>query len=528
MRRIAIYDATLRDGAQGEGVSFSPMDKLRFAEQLDALGIDYIEGGFPGSNPKDREFFRAVRDLPLKHIKIAAFGSTRRPSNSAANDPGLNNMIAAKPDAATIFGKTWKLHVTDVLRVKPGRNLRMIEDSVALLKNAGLEVIYDAEHFFDGYKDDPSYAVTTLYAAQAGGADVLVLCDTNGGTVTTDITRIIEEIKEQLSIPLGIHSHNDIGMAVASSVAAVETGALHVQGTINGYGERCGNADLCSIIPTLELKLGLRTIGRAKLRRLTEFSRWVSETANIAPDATQPYVGVSAFAHKGGMHIDAVKKNERTFEHIEPKSVGNERRILISELAGRSAIVDKAKAYAKAAGKDTAEIQGLFRQLREMEHEGYQFEGAEASFDLLIMKAFKKHRELFHRAGFRVITERRESGLIITEATIKVSIGDQVVHTAAEGDGPVNALDTALRKALAEAYPEIRKIHLVDYKVRVLDASEGTAAKVRVLIQSTDGRQVWGTVGVSENVIEASWKALVDSVEYGLLYRKFHRRRRRT
>ena len=516
MRRIQVYDSTLRDGAQGEGISFSTEDKLRIAAKLDELGIDYIEGGFPGANPKDREFFRRIRETPLSKSKITAFGSTRRGGVAPEDDPGLKGLVEAGVSVATVFGKSWDLHVDDVLRVTKDENLKMIEESVAFLKAQGLEVIYDAEHFFDGYQADPDYALATLQAAHAGGPDCIVLCDTNGGSLPFSVTEAIERVRGTLTCPLGIHVHNDAGMAVANSVLAVQMGVDQVQGTINGYGERCGNANLCSVIPTIRLKLGLECLD-GHLDGLTEASRFVSELANLSHNEHQPYVGNSAFAHKGGMHVDAVRKNPRSFEHVEPELTGNVRRFLISELSGRSTILAKAEKYNPDLKKDTPEVNQLRDVLEDLEHQGYLFEGAEGSFELLLMRTFGKYQELFHRVGFRVIIEKREDGTLLSEATIKVRLHDEEVHTAAEGDGPVNALDNALRKALTEWYPDIAAIDLTDYKVRVIDEKAGTASKVRVLIESSDGHTSWGTVGVSENLVEASWQALVESIEYGLL-----------
>ena len=520
MDRVKIYDATLRDGAQGEGISLSVEDKLLIARRLDEVGIDYIEGGFPGSNPKDREFFALMRQSPLKHSRLVAFGSTRRAKVKAEDDPGLRELVAAGVQTATIFGKSWDLHARDVLKTSLKNNVDMIEESVAFLKAAGLEVVYDAEHFFDGYKDNADYAISTLAAAERGGADWLVLCDTNGGTLTWEVEEIVRDVCGKVTLPLGIHAHNDGGLGVENSLAAVQLGATQVQGTINGYGERCGNANLCSIIPAIELKMHKHCLPEGSLAKLTEMSLYVAEIANQSHDPRQPFVGSSAFAHKGGMHIDAVEKEPRTYEHIRPALVGNTRRLLLSELAGRTLLLDKAREYDETLSKDSPEIQCLFEELRRRELQGYLFEGAEASFELLLMKAFKKHKDLFHRVGFRIIVDRKPEGGVVSEATIRIGLGDKHVHTAAEGNGPVDALDAALRKALEEFYPEIRSIHLTDYKVRVLGEHASTASKVRVLIESTDNETRWGTVGVSENIIEASWQALVDSLEYGLLYKK--------
>ena len=520
MDRVKIYDATLRDGAQGEGISLSVEDKLLIARRLDEIGIDYIEGGFPGSNPKDREFFKLMSREPLKHSRLVAFSSTRRAKARVDDDPGIRGLVESGAKGAAIFGKSWDLHAREVLKASLKTNLEMIEESVAFVKAAGMEVIYDAEHFFDGYKDNPEYALATLEAAERGGADWLVLCDTNGGTLTWEVEQIIREVRGRVTVPLGIHAHNDGGLATANSLVAVQLGAMQVQGTINGYGERCGNANLCSIVPTIELKMHKHCLPEASLARLTETALYVAEIANQSLDARQPYVGGSAFAHKGGMHIDAVEKHPRTYEHVDPALVGNRRRLLLSELAGRSLLLDKAREYDVNANKDSPEIQQLFQVLRERELQGYLFEGAEGSFELLLMKAFNKHKDLFHRVGFRIIVDKMTDGTVLSEATIKIGLGDKQVHTAAEGSGPVGALDTALRKALEQFYPEIKNIRLTDYKVRVLDEHASSSSKVRVLIESTDNETLWGTVGVSDNIIEASWQALVDSLEYGLLYKK--------
>jgi 2-isopropylmalate synthase len=524
MRTVEIYDTTLRDGSQAEGVSFSVEDKLRIVQELDEFGIPYIEGGYPGSNPKDIEFFKRVKDLKLKSALVVPFGSTRRAGNPPDRDVGLKALLDTGLPVITIFGKSWKLHATKVLRVSPEENLVLIEDSVRYLVGKGRKVIYDAEHFYDGYKDDPEYALETLRAARRGGAFRLVLCDTNGGSLPGEIKAITERVAEEFDVPLGIHTHNDAGMAVANSIVAVEAGAMHVQGTINGYGERCGNANLCVVIPNLQLKMGIKCVPDESLRRLTALSILISELANLAHDDRQPYVGRSAFAHKGGMHIDAVRKITRSFEHIEPELVGNRRRVLISEQAGKSAILMKVEDEFPNLDKNSPEAQELFRKLKEAEKEGYQYEAAEASFKLLANKVLGRYRPLFEVLGFRIITDSFPvdgEHMIRSEATIKVrEPNGKIEHTAAEGDGPVNALDTALRKALETFYPELRSVHLTDFKVRVLDSQAGTAAKVRVLIESSDGEENWGTIGVSENIIKASWDALVDSLEYKLFKSK--------
>ncbi|MBN1793731.1 MAG: citramalate synthase [Candidatus Omnitrophica bacterium] len=518
-RQISIYDTTLRDGAQAEGVSLTVQDKLNIARRLDALGVHYIEGGWPGSNAKDKEFFEKARKLTFKKARLTAFSSTHHPKSPVDKDVILKTLLhpKCKVDTATIFGKSWDLHVRDVFRISLEENLRMIFETVDYLKSKKLEVIYDAEHFFDGFKANPEYALKSLLRAEEAGADAIVLCDTNGGTVTAELVRIIEEVKKHVSAQLGIHCHNDSEMAVANSIAAVQAGCTQVQGTINGYGERCGNANLCSIIPTLQGKLGVACLNPGKLKELTEVSHYIAEVCNMRQAGNQPYVGASAFAHKGGVHINAVMKNPVTYEHIDPALIGNKRRILVSELSGRSAILYKKGFQEIDLEKNTPQTKKLHKLLQTLEHQGYQFEAAEASFELLMKRAMKKYTPFFSLKGFRVSVEKRQDNTLISEATIKVKVNRQEVHTAAEGDGPVNALDSALRKALETFYPSLNEMHLSDFKVRVLDEKAGTAAKVRVLIQSQDARESWGTVGVSENIIEASWQALVDSVEYKLL-----------
>lgn len=515
---IQLYDTTLRDGSQGEGVSFTVQDKLRVARRLDDLGVHYIEGGWPGSNPKDIAFFEAARDLKLKNAKICAFGSTRRKHMRAAEDPLILQLADSGAPVVTIFGKSWMLHVTEVLGATGDENLEMIADTVAFLKSRGLEVIYDGEHFFDGYKDDPEYALATLRAARDAGADMLVPCDTNGGTMPWEIAGIIGQVKEQLACPVGIHTHNDCELGVANTIAAVQAGAMHVQGTMNGFGERTGNANLCSIIPILKLKMGLECLPDAQLARLSEVSAFVNELANMPPDEHQPFVGRAAFAHKAGTHADAVRKNPRTCEHIDPALVGNRRRVLVSELSGGSTIVWKAEELGVDLDKRSPHTRRILDKIARMEADGYVFEGAEASFDLLVKKETGAYERLFDLVGFRVIVEKRGHGEEpITEATLKVSVDGQQQLTVAEGDGPVHALDGALRKALMHFYPEMADVRLTDFKVRVVDAKDGTAAKVRVLVEGADGEGSWSTIGVSTNIIEASWQALADSVEYALL-----------
>ncbi len=514
---LELYDTTLRDGSQGEGVAFSVEDKLLIIKALDRLGIHYIEGGYPGSNPKDMEFFKGAKALELQQAVVVPFGSTRHPRYQPSEDPNLLALLDTGARTVTIFGKSWELHATDVLRVTAQENIELIESSVRFLVENGCEVIYDAEHFFDGYDDQPDYALQTLRAAARAGARCVVLCDTNGGRLPLEIQEGVRAVMADINLPVGIHTHNDAGMGVANAVLAVQAGAAHVQGTFNGYGERCGNANLASIIPTLKLKLGIDCISEVGLRQLTETSRLISELANLPHDERQAYVGSSAFAHKGGMHIDAVHKNPRTFEHIDPELVGNEQRILISDQAGKSAILKKIERRYPNYDKNSPEVIALFDQLKAAENEGYQYEAADASFELLTRTLLDGYQSFFDLLGFRVIIEKFKDHGIRSEATIKVMAPDgEVEHTAADGDGPVNALDGALRKALEHFYPSLQEVHLTDYKVRVLDTQAGTGAKVRVLIEASDGREHWGTVGVSENIIQASWEALTDSLEYKL------------
>jgi 2-isopropylmalate synthase len=515
--RIALYDTTLRDGTQGAGITLSAADKLRIAERLDEFGVDYIEGGWPGSNPRDLEFFEQARRHSWRHAKVTAFGSTRRAGTPADRDENLRVMLAAGTPAVAVFGKSWDLHVREALRTTLDENLRMIEDSVRFLKHRGVEVVYDAEHYFDGWKATPAYALATLTAAHRGGADVVVLCDTNGGCLPFDIRAGVEAARSVIATPLGIHTHNDGEVGVANAIVAVGAGVVHVQGTINGIGERCGNANLVSLIPNLQLKLGYDCVPAASLRRLGELSRLVSELANMAPNEYQPFVGKNAFAHKGGVHVSAVMAHPPTYEHIPPEAVGNERRVVVSDLSGRANVLYKAEEMGLDLSKDRPEVREILAELKSLEHAGFQFEGAEASFELLVRRTMGQHHPAFTLKGLRVMVERGPHGEAAAEASIRVAVDGQEEHTAAEGNGPVHALDRALRKALERFYPEIRGVRLVDYKVRVLNAGAATAAKVRVLIQSTDGVRTWGTVGVSENVVEASWQALVDSLEYVLL-----------
>ncbi|MEK7370263.1 MAG: citramalate synthase [candidate division NC10 bacterium] len=518
-RLVKVYDTTLRDGTQGEGVSFSMEDKVRIAQRLDALGIHYIEGGWPGSNPKDLRFFKRVQDAVFKTAKITAFGATRRPGLRPQEDPNLQALVEAGPPVVTIFGKSWDFHVTSALGTTLEENVAMIGDSVAYLLKHFEEVIFDAEHFFDGFKRNREYALQTLRAAEAAGAHCLVLCDTNGGSLPHEVSEIIREVKKVVKpvTPLGIHVHNDTECAVANTLAAVAEGVNHVQGTINGYGERCGNANLVSIIPNVMLKLGLRCLPEDHLRDLRAVSRFVSELANRKPWQAQPYVGDSAFAHKAGIHVSAVLKHPETYEHVTPELVGNHRRVLVSELAGQSNILWKAKECGIDLDKNTPDARRILEMLKRLEDEGFQFEGAEASFELLMERALGNHRTYFDLEGFRVIVEEDNGDVEpVAEATVRLRVKGIEEHTAASGNGPVNALDHALRKALEEFYPNLREMSLLDYKVRILDETKGTAAKTRVLITSGDGDETWGTVGVADNIIEASWRALVDSIEYKL------------
>jgi 2-isopropylmalate synthase len=517
-QRIAIYDTTLRDGAQSEDVAFTLEDKLRVAAELDAGGVSYIEGGWPGSNPRDEEFFAAVRKLDLAAAKITAFGSTRRANMPAAEDGNLRQLLEAETPVVTVVGKTWDLHVRDDLKISHQANLDVIGDSIAYLKQRVDEVIFDAEHFFDGFKADRDYALECLKAAVEAGADVVVLCDTRGGSMPDEIRTAVEAVKSAGAHAVGIHCHNDCELAVANSLAAVSAGATQVQGTINGFGERCGNANLCSVIPNLQLKLGYQCVSEEQLRRLPMLSRIVYELANIEPFKRQPYVGASAFAHKGGLHVAAVRKNSETYEHIDPSLVGNVQRVLVSDLSGRSNVVYKAKQFGIDVDSADPAVRAIVEEVKRLESAGFQYEGAEASFELLMRKALHGEVRHFTLLGFRVIDAKRdETGETLSEATVMIEGPDgSVEHTVAQGQGPLNALDRALRKALMPFYPQLESLELLDYKVRVLGSGSGTGSTVRVLIESGDADAKWGTVGVSENVIEASWQALVDSVEYKL------------
>lgn len=514
MHRIDMYDTTLRDGSQGEGVNFSLQDKLLITQKLDEVGMDFIEGGYPLSNPKDMAYFEEVQRLPLHHAKIVAFGMTRRKGIRAADDVGMKALVQSRAPVVTIVGKTWDLHVREVLRVDQAENLAMIGDSLRFCREAGEQrVFYDAEHFFDGLRYNREFALQTLRAAQEAGAEVIILCDTNGGSLPEWIAEATALAKRELSVPLGIHGHNDGDLATANTLAAIQAGATQVQGTINGIGERCGNTDLLCVIPNLLLKMGYQALSPDKIRRLTELSRYVYELANMNFRNNQPFVGSSAFAHKGGMHVHAVERNPHSYEHIDPETVGNERRVLVSELAGQSNVLALGEAHQLTRDQAVR----VLNRVQDLENEGYQFEAAAASFDLLIRKELGSYRPFFEPKSFRVNTEQDFSTATpVSEATVKLVVGGRVEHTVAEGDGPVNALDGALRKALEPVYEALKTMRLVDYKVRVVNPRAGTAARVRVTIESQDGDDVWGTVGVHENIIEASWQALVDSIEYKL------------
>jgi len=517
MSLIKLYDTTLRDGTQAEDISFLVQDKIRIAQMLDDLGVHYIEGGWPGSNPKDIAFFKDIKKVSLKQAKIAAFGSTRRAKTTPDKDDNLQTLIASAPDTATIFGKTWDFHVREALRISLEENLELINDSLAYLKQHIPEVVYDAEHFFDGYKADPDYAIKTLQAAQDAGVDCIVLCDTNGGSLPNEVGQIIEKVKETITTPLGIHTHNDGECAVANSLMAVEHGIVHVQGTMNGFGERCGNANLCSIIPAIKLKLGKECVSDEQMQTLRQVSRYVYELANLVPNKHQAYVGNSAFAHKGGVHVSAIQRHPETYEHIRPEVVGNTTRVLVSDLSGRSNILAKAEQFGiNLDSKDPVTLE-ILEKIKDLENKGFQFEGAEASFELLMRRALGSLRPFFSVIGFRVIdSKRHEADMALSEATVQVKVGGRIEHTAADGNGPVNALDNALRKALENFYPEIRDMKLYDYKVRVLPAGKGTASMTRVLIESGDKSGRWGTVGVSDNIVEASYQALIDALQYKL------------
>ncbi len=520
-KAIEIYDTTLRDGSQGEGISFSVQDKLLIAKKIDEIGFHYIEGGWPGANPKDVAFFEEAKKLKLKHSEIVAFGSTRKTGSRASEDDNLRGLVASGTSAITIFGKSWDMHVRDVFRTELEENIRMISDSVKFLRSKGKKVIYDAEHFFDGYLHNREYALKTLETALDAGAATLVLCDTNGGTMPSSVFKIVSEVRARFNRPIGIHTHNDCGVGIANAVAAVEGGATHVQGTVNGYGERCGNPDLIAIVANLQIKLGFHCLPASHLKELTEVARYVSEVSNMIQPKNQPYVGKSAFAHKGGVHINAVMKKPETYEHIDPDLVGNRRRFLVSEVGGRTNIMLKAQELDIALKKESPETRKILQEVQDRENEGYQYEAAEASFELLIRRITGRHKDFFKvkkaEVSSEIIGDRNPNVKARVELVVEKKNTAEVTET---GDGPVNALDKALRKALVPFYPEVQDIHLVDYKVRIVNSKAGTAAKVRVFIESKDDKHIWTTVGVSSNIVEASWKALFDAYEYKLLKNK--------
>jgi 2-isopropylmalate synthase len=514
---ILIYDTTLRDGTQGEHINFSAEEKLRIAKRLDEMGFHYIEGGWPGSNPKDARFFEMAKEYPFQYARLTAFGSTKKPGIRTENCRNLRTLLKAGTPTIAIFGKSWDLHVTDILGIPLRENLEIIRDSVTFLKERGKEVIFDAEHFFDGYLRNPVYALATLKTAIGAGADRIVLCDTNGGALPHDLTEAV--LKALTIVPsksLGIHTHNDCGLAVANSLAAVRAGVTMVQGTVNGYGERCGNADLTSVIANLQIKMNRQCLPEASLRQLTNLSYYVSEVANVRPLPFRPFVGRSAFAHKGGVHVNAVAKNPQAYEHIRPQQVGNDQRVIVSDLAGKSNIAFKAREFGIDLGDNNAFNRKIVREIKQLEDQGFQFDAADGSLALLMKKITGVFKEPFTLQCFNVTNGKTGNQPSLCQATIKISVGDEVELTAAEGNGPVNALDHALRKALAKFYPQISEMHLVDFKVRIVEGSEGTAARVKVLLESRDEEEVWSTIGVSENIIEASWQALVDSIQYKL------------
>ncbi len=517
--KVDIYDTTLRDGTQAEGFSLSVSDKLRVTDRLDKLGVPFVEGGWPGSNPRDKEYFAAVAGLGLRRTRVVAFGSTHRADKTPGTDPNLKELVQAGTPVAAVVGKTSPRHLKAQLKVSKARNLKMISGSVAYLVKKGLKVFFDAEHFFQGMEEDPEYGLAVLQAAVDGGAEALVLCDTNGGGLPGQIGRVTAEVVGRFApVTVGIHCHNDSGLAVACSLAAVEAGARQVQGTMGGFGERCGNADLCTIIPNLQLKMGYRCLTEAQLRGLTAASRFILELANRPPNRYAPYVGPSAFTHKGGLHISAMEKDTALYEHLDPALVGNARRYLLSDLAGRAAVLSKAKRCGLDLSGSGPEARAILAELKSRENEGYQYEGAEASFELLMHRALGTRAHYFDLVGFRVMDYKAaEDESPQSEATVRVKVGEQEEHTAASGDGPVHALDRAIRKALTRFFPQLEEVRLVDYKVRVLSGADGTAARVRVLIESSDGKTTWGTVGVSFDVLEASWQALGDSIRYKLL-----------
>ena len=515
---VTLYDTTLRDGAQAEGINFSTADKLHIAERLDLFGVHYIEGGWPGSNPKDIEFFERAKSIKFTHARLAAFGSTRRQGVRVEDDPQVRTLLEADTPVVTIFGKTWLLHVHEVLRTTPEENLAMIEQTVAYLKAAGREVIYDAEHCFDGYKDSADYALACLRAARKGGADVLALCDTNGGSLPDYVAEVTRRVVAEVGGAIGIHTHDDGGLGVANALAAVAAGATQVQGTANGYGERTGNCNLTTVLPNLQLKMGHRVVSDEKLAQLRDLSLFIDETANQRPNVRAPYIGQASFAHKGGTHVNAVNKVIHSYEHVRPEVVGNSRRILVGELSGRTNVMMKARELHIELQEKAPETLQILERIKQMENEGYEFEGADASFELLVRKTLQHHPAFFELLEYHISLRKTPSrNYESCEATVRISVNGEAAYTVAEGDGPVNALDAALRSALVKFYPQIAAIKLTDYKVRIVNSSSGTEAKVRVFIESSDGARSWSTVGVSTNIVEASWIALVDSIEYHLL-----------
>ena len=520
MPDVYLYDTTLRDGAAREGVGFSLEDKLKILRHLDTFGVHYVEGGYPGSNPKDQAFFMSAQKLELKNSKLVAFGSTRKALVSASRDKEMKALVASGAQVVCIVGKSWDFHVETALRISLDENIFMIAESVKYLKKKGLEVVFDAEHFFDGYKDNRKYALETVTAAAGAGVDWVALCDTNGGTLPHEIASIVRDVRGKVPAPLGIHAHNDCDCAVANTLAAVREGVTMVHATINGYGERCGNANMCSVIGDLALKMNVDCVSRDSLADLTGLAHYVSEVANITPDSHQPFVGFSAFTHKGGIHASAVSRESSTYEHIRPELVGNIQRIVVSELSGRSTITMKAKEMGIDLGEKPGELKNILKRIKELEHVGYQFEAADGSFEILVRKELGTHKHFFKLESFRVIMEKREDGKVMTEATVKIHVGSRRLIATAEGNGPVNALDRAIRLAIGRSFPALKDIELTDFKVRVLDEKKGTAAVTRVLIESSDGEKSWGTIGVSENIIQASWEALVDSIEYGLIHKR--------
>ncbi len=516
MKTVTIFDSMLRDGAQAEGISFSVADKLKIVQALDALGVGYIEAGNPGSNPKDLEFFERAQTLNLQHAKLTAFGSTRRPGISAADDKNLQSLLQAKTSAVAIFGKCWDFHVTDIIHTTLDENLAMIADTISFLKAQGKEVIFDGEHFFDGYQANPDYAMQCLQAAADAGADNLTLCDTRGGCFPNEIADIVAEVYRCFGDIVGIHTHNDSGLAVANSILAVQAGAMLVQGTFIGYGERCGNANLSTIIPNLQLKLGYHCIPDETMHLLTQTARYIAEVANVILLDKMPYVGRSAFSHKGGMHVDGVAKAAVSFEHLDPETIGNARKLLTSEVAGRMAILSHLQKIDPSLTKSSPEAEQIIQRIKDLEHQGYQFEGAEGTLSLIIRKQLGKYKPFFELVNFKIIGEQPYREGMSASALIKIMVDGQTEVTAAEGQGPVNALDKALRKALEVFYPQVAEMRLIDFKVRVMDSASATASTVRVLIESSDGTESWSTVGVSQDIIEASWIALVDSIEYKL------------